>query len=92
MQERAVRVVTRASMAEFIYGFCHEHLLLSLRRPRPQGSTLRFSVMLASGTPVFEGIGRVKDVHASRPERAGTALRSRRSSRSTPNHARCTRA
>jgi hypothetical protein len=71
MNPPALRVVTpHASVAEFIYSFCRvvdqQHMLVALKRPRPQGETLRFSVCLTDGRPVFEGVGRVVDLHARR--------------------------
>jgi hypothetical protein len=66
-------VTDSRSVAEFIHRFCpmvdERHIVVTLERPRPRGTRLRFSVQLADGEPVFQGAGRIVAVQ----ERGGGA-------------------
>ena len=77
---RTVKIVTRyATVTDFIHGFCgavdERHVLVGLTVTHEMGSTLRFSVHLADGTPVFRGVGRVVALHHTRERRAPVLAR-----------------
>jgi hypothetical protein len=73
---RTLRIATRwDTVHEFIAGFrrlVSEHdFVVPMTAPRTRGATLRFSVRLTTGAPVFEGVGRIAEVYGGSSEAPG---------------------
>ena len=75
-----LKIVTRyATVGDFIHGFCravgHGHVMVGFKGAHPFDSLWRFTICLANGTPVFEGVGRLEEIIPGRDEESGVGAR-----------------